>query len=161
MPTFVATSSGTEQEWEGMTDLPSYIPFADTPGFPFKSSHTQRGTFATSQDDEIELLERLFEKCPAKRLTARMALQHSYFSNAPPPTPHDQLNLGKGNGGAAGAGSGGGSSGDQVAGGAGAGAGAGVPADNTSSLKRKYNDADDGDNGDGGTKGALPTKLAF
>ena len=123
---------------------------------------TTKGTFASSQDDEIEFLYGLFEKCPAKRLTARQALQHKYFSNDPPPMPHDQLNLGKdSSGGVGGDDSGGGGDADKggasdegaAPGGAGGGGGA---------MKRKYADDDGDDDGDdSGGGGSKPTKLAF
>ena len=69
-----------EEQWPGMTSLPTYVPYTEVPKCPFDQ------IFTASDALTIDLLERIIVWDPTKRLTAEEALQHPYFAADPPPT---------------------------------------------------------------------------
>ncbi|KAJ3219308.1 TFIIH complex serine/threonine-protein kinase subunit kin28 [Dinochytrium kinnereticum] len=84
---FRALGTPTEEEWPGMMDLPDKknLEFQQYPKTPLKTLFTAAG------DDALDLLERMLKYCPSQRITAYDALQHSFFSNLPRPTPPERL----------------------------------------------------------------------
>lgn len=77
---FQALGTPSEEEWPGMDSLPDYVPFPRTPKPPFAS------IFNAAADDALDLLGKMLAFNPASRISARAALSHPYFTNAPRPT---------------------------------------------------------------------------
>ena len=77
----------TEETWPGMTKLPDFIQFKPFPAIPLKDIFTAAG------DDLLDLLASLLNINPLERCTCDQALQMTYFSNNPPPTPKARLPL--------------------------------------------------------------------
>jgi len=75
----------TEAVWPGVTGLPGYMEYKDTPAIPFKS------IFAASDADSLDLMAQLLTYNPSKRPSASQALEHSYFTSGDEATPSDQL----------------------------------------------------------------------
>ncbi len=63
-----------------MTVLPDYVAFQPCPPTPFKQ------LFTAASDDAIDLLSNFVKFNPSSRVSAREALQHSYFTFSPPAT---------------------------------------------------------------------------
>lgn len=84
---FTLRGSPTEASWPGVTGMPDYIPFQDMPAVPLTS------VFTAASPEAIDLIDNMLACNPNKRLTARQALQHPYFSTAPAPTPPAALTL--------------------------------------------------------------------
>lgn len=82
---FHALGTPSPQDWPGMTTLPDYVAFPKSPRPPLSS------IFNAASEDALDLLERMLTFDPAKRITARGALGHAYFTNAPRPTPPESL----------------------------------------------------------------------
>ncbi|KAL6764341.1 kinase-like domain-containing protein [Haematococcus lacustris] len=78
---FKALGTPTEECWPGVTSLPSYLEFQKVVPQPLRAQLPQ------APDDALALLADLVSLDPRKRPTAQQALQHSYFSNDPQPTP--------------------------------------------------------------------------
>lgn len=68
-----------------MKELPDYVPF--TP----QSRPTLRSIFTAASDDALDLLDRMLTFNPAKRISAKEALNHIYFKSAPHPTEPENL----------------------------------------------------------------------
>jgi serine/threonine protein kinase len=66
----------TEDTWPNVTSLPDYKPI-----FPMWRAMPLEETFPTLEDDGIELMQLMMTYDPAKRISARMALEHAYFYN--------------------------------------------------------------------------------
>ncbi|KAJ9516345.1 hypothetical protein QJQ45_001041 [Haematococcus lacustris] len=75
---FKALGTPTEECWPGR---PSYLEFQKVVPQPLRAQLPQ------VPDDALVLLADLVSLDPRKRPTAQQALQHSYFSNGPQPTP--------------------------------------------------------------------------
>lgn len=69
------------QTIQGVTNLPDYIKFNTSEQVPFEN------IFTAVKDDMIKLLNSMLTLNPASRCTCSQALQMSYFSNDPVPTP--------------------------------------------------------------------------
>eukprot|EP00878_Enallax_costatus_P040606 GHUV01046925.1.p1 GENE.GHUV01046925.1~~GHUV01046925.1.p1 ORF type:complete len:169 (+),score=46.53 GHUV01046925.1:68-508(+) len=82
---FKALGVPTLQTWPGMADLPNKILFKPAPGQPLED------IFPEASADCLDLLRRMMQFDPDKRITAAEALQHPYFSNEPVPTPPASL----------------------------------------------------------------------
>ena len=65
--------------------MPDYVPFTQQPKTPLRS------IFTAASDDALDLLESLLTFNPAKRPTAKEALEHYYFKSAPLPTDPTKL----------------------------------------------------------------------
>jgi cyclin-dependent kinase 7 len=86
LTTFRALGTPSVADWPEMTQLPDYVPVAlGTAGPPLQS------IFSAASDDALDLLARMLALNPSRRITARDALQHSYFTSHPPLTPSAQL----------------------------------------------------------------------
>lgn len=59
--------------------------FKPQPGIPLKE------IFTAADDDLIEVLKKMLDLYPLNRCTCSEALNMSYFSNKPPPTPNHLL----------------------------------------------------------------------
>lgn len=68
-----------------MKDLPDYVSFQAQPRPPLRS------IFTAASDDSLDLLERMLTFNPAKRITAKEALEHFYFKSTPHPTDPEKL----------------------------------------------------------------------
>merc|ERR1740123_2133357 len=70
----------TAETWPGVTDMPDFKP--TFPKWPPKGWENIRNTKAQIGSVGIDLLERLMTFDPAKRMSARRALQHPYLADA-------------------------------------------------------------------------------
>ena len=62
------------EEWPGVNYLPNYMPFKPSPKISFTKA------FSGSSKEAIDLLQKMLEFCPSRRISASQALQHEYFS---------------------------------------------------------------------------------
>ena len=81
--TFHLLGTPTEQDWPGLTSLPSYMEFTPKPAVPMEQ------ILPNSSKETRDLLKQMLQLDPNKRPTASQALEHAYFTgeNAPRPTP--------------------------------------------------------------------------
>lgn len=84
---FDVLGTPTESNWAGHRTLPDFCEFKPCP------ARSLRDIFTAAPDDMISLLESLLRLNPNERSTATQALQHSFFSNKPGPTPGHLLPL--------------------------------------------------------------------
>ncbi|KAL1915564.1 uncharacterized protein VTP21DRAFT_6688 [Calcarisporiella thermophila] len=82
---FHALGTPTEQDWPGMTNLPDYVSFKTFPKVPLRTY------FSAAGNDALDLLEKMLQFDPNKRISARDSLHHPYFKNKPRPTPPSKL----------------------------------------------------------------------
>lgn len=82
---FQAFGTPTEAQWPGMRDLPNFVDFQKTAAPPLAS------VVKGASEDALDLLSRMMQFDPARRVTAEEALKHKYFSSEPLPTPPAQL----------------------------------------------------------------------
>ncbi|UZJ51964.1 hypothetical protein CBS101457_001284 [Exobasidium rhododendri] len=75
----------TEKDWPGHKSLPTYMPLEQNPGSPLRS------VFPAASPDSIDLLQKLLQFDPNRRIGAREALHHQYFRSAPVPTHFSKL----------------------------------------------------------------------
>jgi len=76
---FQKLGTPTEQTWPGVSELPDFKP--SFPKWPTRRWDNIRNTAQQVGADGIDLLERLVCYDPAKRISARRALTHAYFSD--------------------------------------------------------------------------------
>lgn len=79
------TGTPDDDIWPDVSRLPNYISFQPRPPLPFNQIFTAAG------NDLIDLLYVMLSLDPDQRGTATSALAHSYFTNAPAPTPESEL----------------------------------------------------------------------
>lgn len=80
-----ALGTPTDSDWPDMAHLPNYVPLPVHPKTPL------RQLFTAASEDALDLLSKMLTMDPAKRITAREALKHHYFSNQPKPTVPSML----------------------------------------------------------------------
>jgi len=84
----------TEDTWPGVSSLEFYVPPGKGPNAaakPTKPMSFWRARFPQLGEDGIDLLRGLLTMDPKKRLTARQALEHKYWTNLPRPTKNENL----------------------------------------------------------------------
>ena len=72
---FQTLGTPSEDSWPGMTSLPSYLPFQETPGQSLDEE------FGYAGKEGVDLLAALLRFDPAARPTASEALRHAFFSS--------------------------------------------------------------------------------
>lgn len=82
---FAALGTPTPDTWPGLEQLPQFTKFNECAGTPLSVM------FAAASPDALDLLGKLLTFDPAKRPTAKEALEHPYFSSHPLPTPPLEL----------------------------------------------------------------------
>lgn len=64
-----------EEDWPGVNYLPNYMPFEPSPRISFAKA------FKTASADARDLLQRMLQFSPSRRISAAEALEHPYFTN--------------------------------------------------------------------------------
>ncbi|KAG6897203.1 Cyclin-dependent kinase D-3 [Termitomyces sp. T32_za158] len=82
---FRALGTPTEEEWPGHTKLPDYISVGQFPKPPL------RDLFTAATADTLNLLSKCLVYEPRKRISAKEALYHPYFTALPYPTHPSKL----------------------------------------------------------------------
>ncbi|KAI0728009.1 CMGC/CDK/CDK7 protein kinase [Fomitopsis betulina] len=82
---FRALGTPTEDEWPGHTKLPDYVPLGNFPKPPL------RDLFSAASPECISLLTKCLLYEPRKRISARDALRHPYFTTGAYPTHPSKL----------------------------------------------------------------------
>ncbi|KAJ3333324.1 hypothetical protein HDU76_009296 [Blyttiomyces sp. JEL0837] len=78
---FKLLGTPNDRIWPGFSELPS----AKTVNFAKQPFHSLRSRFPYLTESGIDLLSRFLTYDPSKRISAAEALNHPYFSEAPPP----------------------------------------------------------------------------
>lgn len=74
---FHTLGTPTEQEWPGFSQLPNY-----QSAFPtWKENHLSTILRDFMDEDGLDLLERMLVYEPSKRISAKAAMNHSYFDD--------------------------------------------------------------------------------
>ncbi|KAB2064929.1 hypothetical protein ES319_A09G054600v1 [Gossypium barbadense] len=82
---FAAFGTPTSSQWPDMLYLPDYVEYQYVPAPPLRS------LFPMASDDALDLLLKMFTYDPKARISVKQALEHRYFSSAPPPTDPAKL----------------------------------------------------------------------
>ena len=82
---FQALGTPIEKDWPGMKQLPDYIEYTEYQKTPLKR------IFTAAPNSALDLLSQMLHFDPNKRITAKQALEHVYFSEMPHPTVPDKL----------------------------------------------------------------------
>ncbi|EOY21176.1 hypothetical protein QUC31_007223 [Theobroma cacao] len=82
---FAAFGTPTSSQWPDMVYLPDYVEYQYVPAPPLRS------LFPMASDDALDLLSKMFTYDPKVRISVQQALEHRYFSSAPPPTDPPKL----------------------------------------------------------------------
>ena len=82
---YSALGTPTEESWPGHAQLPDYIEFTRQTPPPL------RQLFVTAPMEALDLLQDLLAFDPSRRLSAKDAMKHPYFSTAPLATPYPSL----------------------------------------------------------------------
>lgn len=83
-----AVGTPTEENWPGVTKLPGYTV---SEIHPVQPKDTYLSMFGTVGEEGVDLLMKMLVLDPRKRITARQALQHSWWTVDPKPTPKSEL----------------------------------------------------------------------
>ncbi len=83
---FAVFGTPNEQEWPGMKYLPNYVEFSSIPAGLYNMNF-----YKTTKTTALDLLLSFFKYDPNKRITAKEALAHPYFSESPTPTIPSKL----------------------------------------------------------------------
>lgn len=78
----------TEESWPGISKLDNYVMVGEKRPQPMSY---WRGRFGMLGEDGIDLLRSMMQMDPRKRLSAKQVLEHRYWTNAPKPTPKEEL----------------------------------------------------------------------
>jgi len=84
-----AVGTPTEENWPGVTQLPSY--FAPSEVTPVHGKDFYKQRFGAVGDDGVDLLMRTLTLDPRKRITAREMLEHRWWRSEPKPTRKEDL----------------------------------------------------------------------
>ncbi|XVE56899.1 hypothetical protein DITRI_Ditri04bG0047600 [Diplodiscus trichospermus] len=82
---FAAFGTPTPSQWPDLVYLPYYVEYQYVPVPPLQS------LFPMASDDALDLLSKMFIYDPKARITVQEALEHRYFSSAPPATSSAKL----------------------------------------------------------------------
>jgi cyclin-dependent kinase 7 len=82
---FRALGTPTEDDWPGHTKLPNYVAVGQFPKTPL------RDLFSAATPEALNLLSKCLIFEPRKRISARSALDHPYFTSMPYPTHPSKL----------------------------------------------------------------------
>ena len=84
-----AIGTPTEDNWPGVSKLPSYVPFETTQ--PVRGRDFYLSTFGTAGPVGVDLLMSMLTLDPRKRSTAKQVLQHNWWASEPTPTKKADL----------------------------------------------------------------------
>jgi len=82
---FRALGTPTEEDWPGHTKLPDYVPVGQFPRAPL------RDLFTAASADTLNLLSKCLIYEPRRRINAKEALHHAYFTAIPNPSHPSKL----------------------------------------------------------------------
>ncbi|KAH7832083.1 Cyclin-dependent kinase 7 [Monocercomonoides exilis] len=82
---FFVLGTPKKEEWPGVGSLPSFVKFTPREPMPLQA------IFPAASEDAIDLLSQLLKLDPRKRITAREALKHRYFSSLPEAARNEDL----------------------------------------------------------------------
>lgn len=81
----------TDDNWSGVTTLRNYLPPKSNAAKMGKPQSWWRQTFPLLGEDGVDLLRGMVTLDPKKRLTAKQALEHRYWTAMPRPTQKEKL----------------------------------------------------------------------
>ena len=86
-----AVGTPTEEKWPGVTKLKNYVPPPDDIPRMVRGKDFYREHFSLVGDQGMALLMSMLKLDPRKRITARQALQHPWWTTEPRPTHKEDL----------------------------------------------------------------------
>mmetsp|Transcript_6943 Transcript_6943/g.9723 ORF Transcript_6943/g.9723 Transcript_6943/m.9723 type:complete len:183 (+) Transcript_6943:1-549(+) len=85
---FQILGTPTKESWPNVGALPEFVEFTRQEGLDLKMT-----LFTAASNDAMDLLQKMLVLCPSRRISASQALNHNFFSNAPPPADASELSL--------------------------------------------------------------------